>query len=63
MEDIDIAAQFQKELREDIERYFEKQARQQQENPKETLFGLFLALLGVILTSGAEYVSGDKETS
>jgi hypothetical protein len=63
IEDIDKAAQFHKELTEDIERYFEKQARQQQENPKETLFGLFLALLGTFLTSGAEYVSGGKEKS
>lgn len=56
MEDIDAGAQFQQELREDIERYFAKQARHQQEKPKESLFGLFLAMLGVILTAGDERV-------
>jgi hypothetical protein len=63
MEDIEKTAQFQQELREDIERYFAKQARHQQEKPKESLFGLFLALLGTILTSGAEYLSEDREKS
>ncbi len=55
MEDIEKTAQFQQELREDIERFFEKSARKAEADPpKITLFGLFLALLGSVLIAGDE---------
>lgn len=55
MEDIEKTAQFQKELREDMERFFEKSARRAEgDPPKITLFGLFLALLGSVLIAEDE---------
>jgi hypothetical protein len=57
MEDIDKTAELQASLRESLERYWEKQAwKAEAEQPKITVFGLFLGLLGAILTAGTESV-------
>jgi hypothetical protein len=64
MEDIEKTAELQASLRESLERYWEKQARKAEaDQPKITLFGLFLGLLGAILTAGTESVIEDKEKS
>jgi len=61
---IDRSAAFIQDLHESLERFFEKSARRAEaDKSRITLFGLFLGLLGAILTARAEDVGEGKEKS